>query len=308
MQNSNFLFPILGCLVFSLITACSQPLSDTDSPVPPTEAQIQLGSFTPPLSHDVTMRDYYCFIDSLVFHYDSLTSYPLSEHLLVNANPWIIDTLAAQDYYLMMERGVFVADNRDLVVLKEGDSLLIPNDTFASDIEARFQHTYLDVNIPEFRLRIVEYWDTSWTFPVRVGQYRTRYLELAGREVDLRTHTGEGKMVRHSRDPIFINPCDGKRFTHTRRDDNRTTFMPLIPWMEPEIDGVRYGQLIHPTTNPKTLNKASSNGCIGTREGDAWRIYYASPIGTRVRIRYDLRVPLEGGDTLELEDIYQYGD
>ena len=36
--------------------------------------------------------------------------------------------------------------------------------------------TVLDINIPEFKLRIVEKGDTIYTFPVRVGQNRKRYL------------------------------------------------------------------------------------------------------------------------------------
>jgi L,D-transpeptidase ErfK/SrfK len=76
--------------------------------------------------------------------------------------------------------------------------------------------------------------------------------------------------------------------------------MPLIPWIEPKLGGRRTGQLIHPTSNPKSLGKAYSNGCIGTREADAWRIYYHAPLGTRVVVRYDLRV----ADTIRLKDIY----
>lgn len=296
--------------LFWLLTACTPEEPKSNPLFSESEDTVQVtfskGVYTPPLPRDVIMREYFCFIDSVVAHYDSLTKDSLTEHLLVNANPWIIDTLVAQDYYQMMERGIFVEDNRDLVVLKKGDSLLIPGHTYLTELQEKAARTYIDVNIPEFRLRIVEGEDTLWTFQVRVGQYRTRYLATAGGNVDLRTHHGEGKMVRHARDPIFIDPCDGERFTHTRRDDGKTTFMPLIPWMEPEIDGVRYGQLIHPTTNPKSLNKAYSNGCVGTREGAAWRIYYAAPLGTRVLFRYDLLVPLENGDTLELENIYQY--
>ncbi len=40
-------------------------------------------------------------------------------------------------------------------------------------------------------------------------------------------------------------------------------------------------------TDPKTLAKAASNGCIGTSEADGWRIYFFAPTGTKVLIRYD---------------------
>ena len=77
--------------------------------------------------------------------------------------------------------------------------------------------------------------------------------------------------------------------------------MPRIPWIEPQIDGHRFGHMIHPTTNPKTLGKAYSNGCIGTSEADAWRIYYYAPIGTKVNFRYDLIIENERGDTIQLK-------
>ncbi|MCB9235400.1 MAG: L,D-transpeptidase [Bacteroidia bacterium] len=257
-----------------------------------------------PLKKNVRMHDYYCFIDSVVHAWDSLVNYPLTEHLLVRANPWIIDTLAGQDYYLWAARDSFVYDQKEMIVLKKGDSLGIPSLRQAAAIIHDLEHTLIDVNIPEFRLRIYQHDTLLYKFPVRVGQYRKRYLALAGHEVDLRTHTGTGKIVRIARDPWFIDPCGGKRFTHTRRDDGRTTWMPMIPWMEPELDGTRWGQLIHPTTNPKTLEKAYSNGCIGTKESDAWIIYYHAPVGTAVKFRYDLNVVDEKGDTLLLKDIY----
>ena len=80
--------------------------------------------------------------------------------------------------------------------------------------------------------------------------------------------------------------------------------MPQIPFIETEINGIRNGQLIHPTTNPITLEKAYSNGCIGTKEADAWVIYYYAPIGTKIRIRYDINVKNSMGKKIVLKDIY----
>src|SRR5690606_4815866 len=107
------------------------------------------------------------------------------------------------------------------------------------------------------------------------------------------------------RDPWFINPVTGKRYFATQRDDGKYTLMPQIPWLEPAITGIRYGSLIHPTSNPNTLGKAYSNGCVGTAEGAAWIIYYHAPVGTKVSFRYDVTVTDEKGDTLQLKDIYQ---
>ena len=76
--------------------------------------------------------------------------------------------------------------------------------------------------------------------------------------------------------------------------------------METEINGIKNGQLIHPTTNPETLNKAYSNGCIGTKEADAWVIYYYAPIGTKIKIRYDLNDVDSRGKPVILKDIYNH--
>lgn len=108
---------------------------------------------------------------------------------------------------------------------------------------------------------------------------------MVDKTIDLRTKTGSGKIVRHEKDPDFYNPANHERFYTTKRDDKKSTLMPKIPWIETEINGIRNGQIIHPTTNSETLGKANSNGCIGTRESDAWIIYYYAPLETVIRIR-----------------------
>jgi L,D-transpeptidase ErfK/SrfK len=258
------------------------------------------------ISSDVAISEYFEYMDSLVNAYDSLVSYPLTEHLLVRANPWIIDTLANTDYYRMMARDSFVYDQRKLLVLKPLDSLMVPDSLTATHILASFRNTYLDVNIPEFRLRIYQDSVLHFTFPVRVGKNAKKYLAMGDKITDLRTMTGRGEIVRLERNPKFYNPVDQKRFYLTKRDDKKTTLMPQIPWIETEINGIRNGQMIHPTTNPKTLGKASSNGCIGTKESDAWIIYYYAPLGTAITIRYDLEITNVKGDKVKLKDIYSY--
>lgn len=78
----------------------------------------------------------------------------------------------------------------------------------------------------------------------------------------------------------------------------------MLALVIPEINGTVYGHLIHPTTNPSTLSKPSSNGCMGMKEADIWRVYYHAPIGTKIVIRYDLKGIDEKGDTIQLPDIY----
>lgn len=260
-----------------------------------------------PVNREVLIKDYFKFMDGIVRRYDTLTPYLLSEHLIVRANPWIIDTLQSTDYYYKKKNGIFVYDQRELPVLHKGDTLLIPDSIYACAILDQLAIARLDINIPEFKLRIIEGDSILYTIPIRVGQPKKRYQQVVGRVVDLRTQTGKGYIYHINRIPtVFEDPHTGKVYKTTLRDDGKRTLNPLIPWLEPEINGVRYGQLIHPTTNPATLNKAYSNGCMGCSEADAWRIYYYSPVGTQVNIRYDLDVLSPEGDTLHLKDIYNW--
>lgn len=258
------------------------------------------------ISKDIPIGNYFDFMDALVAGYDSIVGYPLNEHIIVRANPWIIDTLENTDYYRRLQRGEFVYDQKKLVVLDKGDTLFIPDSLWVKEIIKNQEATVIDLNIPEFKLRIIENGKILNTFPVRVGRNEKKYLASVGKEVDLKTQPGKGNIIRINRDPVFVNPVDGKRFEYTRRDDGKTTLMPLIPWIEPQVEGYRFGHMIHPTTNPKTLGKAYSNGCVGTTEADAWRIYYYAPVGTKVNFRYDLEIKDENGDTIELKDIYNW--
>ncbi len=249
---------------------------------------------------DVTIEDYFDFMDSLVTEWQGDLTYSLSEHLLVHANPWIIDSLANTDYYRMIARDSFVYDQKKLHVLRAGASLKLPSLKEAEELRQFLANLKLDINIPEYKLRIFHKDSILHTFPIRVGQNKKKYLAMGNRLTDLRTLTGTGSIVRHAKDPDFYNPVTHQAFYTTKRDDDQRTMMPQIPWIETEINGTRNGQMIHPTTNPKTLEKAYSNGCIGTKEADGWVIYYYAPLGTAINIRYDLY--LENGDILP--DIY----
>lgn len=302
---------LLLALLFIGTRIQMQPSQSGNSELPKTVyPPVERSNFLKGIRNRDTVRihDYFSYIDSLVVAYDSVTDYPLTEHLLVRANPWIIDTLANTDYYRLMERNSFVYDQKQLIVLRPGDTIFIPNGTTAAQLIKKTKTTHIDVNIPEFKLRIYEDTTLLYTFPIRVGQNRKRYLKMGDRITDLRTKTGTGEIVGHSRDPAFYNPVNGERFYLTKRDDERTTLMPQIPWTVTEIDSIRNGQLIHPTTNPRSLGKAYSNGCIGTRESDAWIIYYHAPVGTKIRIRYDLEVRDSLGAERVLKDIYGYAD
>ncbi|SMO64677.1 L,D-transpeptidase [Fodinibius sediminis] len=256
------------------------------------------------LEDTVKVKDYFEVMDDIVHRYDSLLSYPVSEHLIIRNNPWVIDSLAATDYYHLKERGITNLDPKELPIFRPGQHLVIPDSAAADSLNRLFKQTYLDLNIPEFKLRVRQGERTVYEFPVRVGRDERKYLAMAGRVMDLRTRSGEGTIVRHIKNPVFINPVNNHVYHVTRRDDGTVTRLPNIPWLEPEINGVRYGQLIHPTTNIETLGKAYSNGCIGTSEAAAWYLYYYAPPGTRIVIRYDLEIVDENGRTTRLQNVY----
>ena len=256
------------------------------------------------IEKDITIKQYFQFIDSIVIKYNAVTPYELNEHLLVRANPWILDALKNTDYYLMKDKGFFVYNQKDLIILHKGALISIPSLDLANRIKQSFANTLIDINIPEYKLRIYEDSVLLYEFPVRVGRDEKKYLKMAGRTIDLKTKTGIGTIVRHIRNPDYYNPANAKRYYVTRRDDEKVTKLPQIPFLETEINGLRNGQLIHPTTNPVTLGKAYSNGCIGTNEADAWVIYYHAPLGTQITIRYDLNVKNENDQKVTIKDIY----
>jgi hypothetical protein len=299
---------ILFILVFAGscrdVTPASKEAHPTESLSEATEKTTTPPSIRYTLPHDVPIRTYFEFMDSLVAHFDTLLNYPLTEHLIVRYNPWLIDTLAHTDYYYLMALGIFQEDPQGLLALRQGETLLIPDSLQSDSLRQLMAQTSLDINIPAFQLRILEGEHTRYTFPVRVGQNQKKYLAMAGRVVDLRTQTGVGYIWRINKNPVFINPKDNHRYEVTRRDDGKITKLPRIPWLDPELNGHRFGQLIHPTTNPETLGKAYSNGCIGMREGDMWRVYYYAPIGTRTVFRYDLETINDQGDTIRYKNIY----
>lgn len=293
-----------GIFLHCQSSTSSPPKAVPPAPGTPTQAQIEVPYAKIPIQNPVKIKAFFPFLQTFLQEVDSTPGYLLTEPLLLRANPWILDRLVATDYDLRLAQGEFVYDQRELEVLLPGDSLLIPNATAARILSEKIAKTRIDINLPAFELRLLEGDSLLHKIKIRVGKNEKKYLEMAKTMVDLRTHTGQGTIIRVNKNPVFYDPVDMKIFKETKRDDHRKTKMPLIPWLEPEINGIRYGQLIHPTTNPKTLGKTASNGCIGASEADAWRIYYYAPVGTPVQIRYELQVLDENGDTIRLKDIY----
>lgn len=311
-----FAFLLSGCTSSSThvthrkVKAVTHVFSDDDT-VPGTQVSFEDAHtlYRYPVDRTIRIRQYFSFFDSLIAAIDTFPGWRLDEYILIHANYWILDTLRSYDYYTMMQdRDSFVYDQKEMIVLHPADTFLIPDSIWTSEIRKKLSSTYIDVNIPEFRLRIIQAGDTILNCPVRVGRNAHKYLVVAGRQVNLRTPIGEGEIIRVNRNPDFVNPATGKKYTGTHRDDGKFTMMPLIPWLEPSINGIRYGAMIHPTTNPETLGQAYSHGCIGTSEKDAWTVYYNAPLGTKVIFRYDLDIVNENGDTTHLQDVYHLFD
>jgi L,D-transpeptidase ErfK/SrfK len=258
------------------------------------------------VTKNIPIKNYFTYLDSLVKSLNETENFNLTEHLLVRFNPWIIDSLAATDYYKMIEKDSFIYNQKEMIALKKGSKLIVPDSTAVDSLLTIFNTTFLDINIPEYKLRVCMDSIILYDFPVRVGRNEKKYLRMGDRVTDLKTKTGIGTIVNHVKDPDYYNPVTGRQYFSTRRDDDKLTKLPQIPWIETEINGIRNGQLIHPTTNPNTLSKAYSNGCIGTKEGDAWIIYYYAPINTKVVIRYDLRAINKQGDTISFKNIYGF--
>ncbi len=303
------LFYTLMALCLCAITLSCKPQvnpKSVDNPV-----VMKIDSLTPKtwqyayvVEKDIRIKAYFPYMDSIAKVYDTLVPYHLTAHIIVRTNPWIMDTLESTDYYRQRKQGAFIYDQKEYVALKKGDTLYIPTDTIAHQIIEKQAKTVLDVNIPEMKLRVIEGTDTIGTFLVRVGQNRINQWANYEKMSKLRTKTGSGKIIHTYFKSAYLDPVTGKTHDKTKRDDGDSTFLALMPWLEPQINGESFGQLIHPTTNENTLGKAYSNGCIGVGEGDMWRVYYYAPIGTRVRIRYNLNVKDDEGRPVRLKDIY----
>lgn len=256
------------------------------------------------VNKDVPIRAYFKWMDSIVADFNQAHNYEIDEYIIVHNNNWIIDTLAHTDYYYLMDKGIFNEDSQSLLALTKNQVLVIPDSIETQNLRTRLCHTSLELNIPEFRLRIFQEEKEIYKFPVRVGKVGKRYMAMAKATVDMRTKPGIGEIIRVNKKPILANPVDNRKYEKTNRDDGKRTTLPAIPWLEPSINGRSVGQLIHPTTNLETLGKASSNGCIGLRESDAWIVYYYAPLGTKVVVKYELQGKNDAGETVEFENIY----
>ncbi|MEL6658663.1 MAG: hypothetical protein AAFR36_19550 [Bacteroidota bacterium] len=85
----------LLCLLFFNACHPDEPLPETVAWQAPSIPPLANDEHFVTVAHDVAIADYFEFIDTLVNAWDSMVPHPLDEHLLVWANSWIIDSLAA---------------------------------------------------------------------------------------------------------------------------------------------------------------------------------------------------------------------
>lgn len=297
-----FYLSVWLCMVFPADIK-SRPFQAQPRLVTDTTKEISTEFFV--AEQDEKIKNYHTWVEKTLGKINKGRTYYINEHVFILANPSIQDSLKKSDYYDQKERGLLIMDSKECIFIEKGSRLLIPDSLLTLQYMTDIQNTRLKLNIPEFTLRVYRYDRLVDSFFVRVGKNETKYLAMAGRELDLRTKTGSGQIVAVNKKPIFTNPVDNKKYKGTYRDDGVLTKLPNIPWLETEINGIRNGQMIHPTTNLGTIGKAVSNGCIGLREKDAWAIYFYAPVGTKIDILYQLTVKDKEGNELLLEDIYE---
>lgn len=297
-------FMLVGCLNNNKSNSKTNSTDKIEATEADSLAQKKINPIEVKITKDVPIRSYFKWMDSIVAEHNQTHNYLIDEYIIVHNNNWILDTLAHTDYYYLMDKGIFNEDSQALIALKKDQVLVIPDSIQTENLKKQLCNTYLEINIPEFRLRIIQDEKELYKFPVRVGKVGKKYMAMAKANVDMRTKTGIGEIIRVNKEPVLANPVDNRKYKTTKRDDGKRTALPAIPWLEPSVDGRSVGQLIHPTTNLETLGKPSSNGCVGLREADAWIVYYYAPLGTKVIFKYELQGQNDQGETVEFENIY----
>lgn len=105
---------------------------------------------------DVPMRNYFKWMNSVIAVHNQNRTYLIDEYILIQNNFWILDTLVHTDYYYKMEKKLFNEDSQVLIALHKGQTLTVPDSLQSEKINDRLGNTFIGINIPEFRLRIVE--------------------------------------------------------------------------------------------------------------------------------------------------------
>lgn len=146
---------------------------------------------------------------------------------------------------------------------------------------------FIDINIPEYKLRLYKDGVLVSTYPIAVGKSITP--SILG-DFKIATIVKNPTWYPQGKDPVPPGP------------DN-----PLGPWWL-GLDYPGYG--IHGNNAPDSIGKAQSKGCIRMRNADVE--YLASKVqkGTPVRLRYEPLIASFEGDIFKVavyEDLYDLG-
>ncbi len=129
----------------------------------------------------------------------------------------------------------------------------------------------VEINIPEFTLRVFRDDEVIRTFPVGVGR------------PGFPTPVGSFRVISKVEHPVWENPYLGpgvKRIGAGAENPLGTRWIGFHATEQGE-----YG--MHGTDSPETVGKLSSHGCIRMRIPDAEALYQLVSVGTPVRITYE---------------------
>lgn len=135
-------------------------------------------------------------------------------------------------------------DQTQLLVLHKGTKLMVPDSIWDASIRKKLKETFIDVKIPESHCKF---------------SIRQKNSEVCGKSRAIckskNSHL-QGINSSHLQvNRVTLIPKQVKYYK-TRRVDGKYTLMPIIPWIESSINGIRYDAMIHLVTNPETLEKA----------------------------------------------------
>ena len=122
----------------------------------------------------------------------------------------------------------------------------------------------MEVDTGRYLLHIIENGSVVKSFPVGLGRNGT-------------TPLGDFEIANKITDPAWYN-----------RGEVVPTGDPRNPlgkrWMGLGEDGKATSYGIHPTSEPESIRKNASQGCVRMRPSDAEEVFQRCPIGTPVRI------------------------
>ena len=152
----------------------------------------------------------------------------------------------------------------------------------------------IEINIPEFALRVYQGGAVVRTFPVGVGR------------PGFPTPVGEYKVINRMENPTWENPYLKEGAVRIKAGTDN----PLgTRWLGFYNDGRgEYG--IHGTDNPSSVGKASSHGCIRMKIKDAESVFSLVEMGAPVSTTYRLYQLEQKGSTVVLKsfpDLYRRG-